>query len=298
MKPRRSIVLFVCFAMAALPAAAKLRYDPAFVVYQRDARGIPPEGVKPLFDRLLAGNQPVVLFVHGRGDEPGKSLQGGDLVEGEAVRKLEEYGTKVVLFSWDSKKGGGIFQPFDRDRPLANTPEGARRFAGVIEKLDQSLAQLAASGRRPPPLTLLAQSMGTIVLQKYVDTVGWRPPAGQARFNRVVLSSADADNLGHAAWVDKIASVERVFVTVNPSDSVLKRSKEARAPNAAALGLVPGDVLAQHPMYVHIDLDGHEVFTRGRRHPEIERFFAAVFAGTEIPPGDPLPPPGRRFRLR
>jgi pimeloyl-ACP methyl ester carboxylesterase len=276
-----------------------IKYDPQFFVYTSDATPFPLEGVKPLFDRLLRGSKPIVLFVHGRGKEPGKSLKGTGLllrevahIEGHAVKKLEDYGPAAVLFSWDSKRGRGFK---DRERPLSNTPEGARRFASVLDKLSESLAGAPASH---PPVTLLAHSMGTIVVERYVEqNGGWRSPGQGPLFSNVVLSSADADNIGHPVWVDKIASVERVFVTVNPMDPTLEDSVEARQPNAVALGRNPGPPLSNTATYAMLEVKAHEIFTKRPEHPEISNFFAAAFSGN-VPAGEALPAPGHRIRLR
>jgi hypothetical protein len=273
-----------------------LQYDPQVLVYTSDATPFRLDGVKPLFDRLLRGTKPVVLFVHGRGDEPKKSLKGTGFfanlvgVEGRAVQKLEQYGSAVVMFSWDSRRGSGLT---DRERPLANMPDAARRFAAVLGEV----AKAAAAPASRPPLTLLAHSMGAIVVQTYVQqNGGWRSPGAGPLFSNVVLSSADADNVGHPAWVDAIDGMERVFVTVNPVDPMLNDSIEARQPNALALGRDPGLPLS-NATYAMLQIRAHEIFTKKSDHPEISTFFATAFAGN-VPSGDPQPGPGHRIRLR
>ena len=270
-----------------------IQYDPQFFVYTSDATPFKLDGVKPLFDRLLRGSKPIVLFVHGRGDEPKKSLKGTGFfvglfgVEGKAVQKLEQYGSSVVLFSWDSRRGSGLT---DRERPLANMPDSARRFANVLGEVAKSLAAAPAAH---PPVTLLAHSMGTIVVQTYVQqNGGWRSPGDGRLFANVVLSSADADNLGHPAWVDKIAAVERVFVTVNPIDPTLEESVEARQPSAVALGRDPGAPLANAATYAMLQINAHEIFTKKPDHPEISKFFDAAFKGSG------QTQPGQRITLR
>lgn len=260
-----------------------LAFDPALLVYTSDKKGFRLEEIKALFDRLFRQSRPIVLFVHGRGEEPEKSLnQPGFFARligvGKAVSKLEAYGSTVVLFSWDSERGAGLK---DRTRPLANTTEGARRFASVIETLDQSLSALEASGLTHPPLTLLAHSMGTIVVQKYIESSGWPRAAGRALFTNVVLSSADVDSTGHPVWVDRVGGVERVFITVNPDDWILEGSSEDPQRIGPPLGRNPGSVLSSTATYLEIKTKAHELFARGRTHPELERFFASTFAGKD-----------------
>ncbi|MEA2344932.1 MAG: hypothetical protein QOF63_3101 [Thermoanaerobaculia bacterium] len=289
------LCLLLVLSFFAGCASSKSAFVPASLVYTADAQGFAADGVRPLFDRLLHGTQPVVLFVHGRGNEPKKSLFGGTLVEGKAVSKLEEYGVKVVLFSWDSKAES----LFGRKVPLSHMPDASMRLSQVIDALTSSIGAMEQAHVQHPPITLLAHSMGTIVVQTYAqDDHTWKTPGGRPLFTNVILSSPDADDVGHAGWVDKIASVEPVFITVNPSDPTLKDSKDARVSPAHALGLDPGNMLAAKATYVHIDEQKHEIFTKTASHPEISTFFADLFQGQEPNLGDAFAPPGHQFRLR
>ena len=272
-----------------------MKFDPALLVYTSDKRGFRAIELTPLFERLLRQNRPVVLFIHGRGGEPEKSLEGTGFirsafkVEGKAVPKIEAFGAVAAMFSWDSKRGGFLFFGLsDRERPLGNVDAAADSFKVTLDKL---AAAIATVGAARAPLTLLAHSMGTIVLQRYIEKNGWPAPVGAPLFRNVIVSSADADNLGHTAWVDRIAAVERVFITLNPKDPILEDSKEKRQPNALPLGMNPGNALSAEARYVDITIGAHEVFSKGHGHPEIERFFAAAFAGD-----DPLN--GARGRVR
>lgn len=284
---------------------ASLKYDERLLVYTSDTKGFTSSEIKPLFDRLLAGNRPIVVFVHGRGKEPGKSLQGAGFfaglggVEGRAVAKLEDYGVVVVMVSWDSRRSGFLFFGLsDRERALANAPEAGRRFGEVLGRLGESLNERAQQNLSHPPITLLAHSMGANALQKYIEqNHGWQRPTTGPVFTNVILSSADPDNLTHAPWVTEMARVERVFITVNPDDDILRRATEARPPNTVALGRDPGNVLSENPAYVFLRIDAHEIFTKRASHPRITAFFQSIFANNEVSLGTPLPPPGRRFRL-
>jgi esterase/lipase superfamily enzyme len=268
-----------------------LRYDPNKLVYTSDAKGFASAELKPLFDRLLSDTKPLVLFVHGRGDEPNKSLSparfGGHL--GGGVGKLEQYGTNVVMFSWDSKAAAGNRD--DRRRPLGNMPDAAKNLDTVLAALSQSVAEHA----NHPPVTLLAHSMGSIVVQTYLQDHSL--PARV--FTTVVLSSPDADRPGHRVWVDKIAPVAPVFVTANKNDIVLNKSLDAREPpSARALGLDPGSEVSQSATYIYLDdIKAHEIFTERGSHPEIARFFTSVFEGKPVALGSVEPGSGKRFHL-
>jgi pimeloyl-ACP methyl ester carboxylesterase len=286
---RRLIVLVA--STFVLGGCASISYDPQKVAYTSDQQAFGPGEIKPLFDRLLRGSEPVVLFVHGRGKEPRKSLEGTGFlvrpfVEGKAVSKLEAYGTKTVLFSWNSQRCGFLLVGLDnRQCPLENIegPDGgAARFKATLDALAASLTE----HRTHPPVTLVAHSMGTIVVQRYVElNDGWA--GGRKLFDNVVISSSDATSEGHAAWVEKIAAVERVFVTTNPKDPFLEKSKTATPPNLHPLGLDAGPQRSTRARYVDFDIEAHEIFTRRDDHPEISGFFDAVFKGQA--PASPAP---------
>lgn len=248
-------------------------YDPALYVYTSDSVGYRLAEVGSTFDAVLQQKLPVILFIHGRGNEPGKSLHGAGIVaqsfgvEGRAVEKLTAYGTDVVLFSWDSRRGGFLFLGLDdRVRPLENTADAAKRFGKVLVELRQSIS------RHPthPPLVLVAHSMGAVVLENYVKQSGWDGLRGGRLFDMVILTSADTDNEGHVAWVDLIARVELVYVTVNPGDYFLQNSTDQRPDGVLALGLDPGPQLSELATYIELHCERsaalafevHEVLTQ------------------------------------
>ena len=279
----RALSLSLILGAAAMPLAAGMKFDDQLLVYTSDKRGFEQAALQNEFATLLRQNRPVVLFIHGRGKEPGKSLEGAGFfarlarVEGNAVPKLEDYEAKVAMFSWNSRRCGFlIFGLDDRDCPLANMDDAQARFHTVIAALANAVNEV---GTMHPPITLLAHSMGTIVVERYVEANGWRTPGAPRLFTNVVLSSADADNLGHERWVGTISAVERVYVTVNKSDPTLEASTESRAPGALALGRDTGPLRAPNATYVDLDIKAHEIFTKRLSHPEIETFFSTIFSG-------------------
>jgi len=125
---------------------ARIKYDDNFLVYTSDTKAFQQSELGTLFDRLLAGGRPLVLFIHGRGKEPGKSLVGAGFfaglggVEGKAVQKLEAYGAVVAMFSWDSERSGFLlFGISDRARALRNTPAAAQRLQIVLDNLGAAM---------------------------------------------------------------------------------------------------------------------------------------------------------------
>ena len=89
--------------LLATSALAKLNFSRDYPLYLSDQSRYTHAQVETALDRAFSYQKPVVLFVHGRGNEPEKSLNGGTYVEGNAVHKIEQqYDVKVVMFNWDS----------------------------------------------------------------------------------------------------------------------------------------------------------------------------------------------------
>lgn len=304
------IVMF-CLGLTLIPRAlpAGMTFDQHFLVYTKEQgrpAGVAAEDVEKTFDRLLGAGRPVVLFIHGRGNEPGKSLEGTGIIlrnvahiEGRAVDKLQAYDDSTVLFSWNSKRCGFlVFGLRDRTCPLAETDAGATRLDAVLKSLDHALLKREQAHLSLPAITLVAHSMGTIVLQKFVEQHEWPRAAGHPMFTNVILTSSDADNTNHAAWVDRIGAVEHVFITVNAIDPVLAESAKDEHRSGPPLGKDPGAALAATPKYVVLQLDAHEIFAKGQNRGDVENFFAALFNGHDVPLGNHLPGQDRQFPLR
>lgn len=260
------LLILLALCMAASAATGAPAYDSRTPLYDIGAAGQAidklPEMLKAAYDK----GRPVVLYVHGRGAEPQKSFDAG-MTGGGAVPRLEkEYGVSVIMLNWKSKGKGD-----DRSDPLDNVPDAAGNLVRVLALLRQFRA---ANPQLPPP-ALLVHSMGSIVLAKTVADADWPAPAGQPLFAGVLLSEPDADSQGHAVWLAKVAAVERVFVTQNRVDSVLKRSTDARNPASNfALGLDPVAPLAVQANYVNLTdalgakgpfniVRAHQIFSKG-----------------------------------
>jgi pimeloyl-ACP methyl ester carboxylesterase len=271
---RHSLPLLLLTYCMTARSASGLTFDPATPIYTRDSRAYAVKDLSLALDAVRQSNKPIVLFIHGRGDEPGKSLRAKKnfLGLGSAVPMLEnQYGTAVLMFNWDSKAASIR----DRSRALGNAAAAADALHAVILEL-QSYYSKDPSMK---PVVLLAHSMGTIVVQKYVEKYGWS--AGRV-FANVLFTSADADNLDHAKWVERISSVERVYITINPRDKMLSGSSDLRPSGNSALGLDPGKLLAAGSFYVEVYQTGaHEIFNTAtmKGRPSVCNFFRAVLAG-------------------
>lgn len=261
----------------------KLRFDADTPLYDGQKQPWRMDQCEALLDRLVARSKPLVVFVHGRGNEPNKSLNGATLTTGKAVPKIElGYDVSVLMFNWDSAFPFLRFR--DRGRALSHTAAGAERFGELLQHLQRYFAARPALARP----VLLAHSMGSIVLQKAVDGGGW--PDAAPVFRQVVLSQPDADDIGHAAWLDRLGQKETVYVTWNADDRVLRQSDDERPNGAHALGLGSTQPLAAHCRYIDLtgmgpigqaEDDDHEVFGKGAMNGQVFvcQFFEEVVRG-------------------
>lgn len=262
-----------------------MKFNPEIPLYTSDAQGWTLGQFDAVMTKLLASGKPIVIFVHGRGKEPGKGLLGAKFTEGKAVHKIERgYDVKVLMFNWDSAFKGFSF--LDREVPLSHTSEGGAALGRVFLALQQF--QLQHPDARKP--ALLVHSMGSVVVQKAVTDGHW--PQANRLFSAVVLTQPDADDVGHAKWLGEVGNRERTFVTLNRYDHVLRRSSDARPTGARALGLDTNQPLALNVTYVDISRMGptgqkdedHEVFSKGAMNQQIFlcQFFTQALTGQPV----------------
>jgi predicted esterase len=255
----RTYLVVILMFVFSLSAQAKLEYDVNYPLYTADGTKYGFDQIHAALDTAFAPNKPVVIHIHGRGDEPLKSIEGKPLIGGATVPKIEkDFDVRVLLFNWDAQ---GLL--LDRQKPLSNIPAAVESFKKVLD----AVKSYDLIGKK---LILHAHSMGSIVLQTYILKYGWQT-TGAPLFANVLLTEPDADNLDHPIWMDQISSTENVFVTINNDDVVLGRSTDARPPGAAALGLKPTTDISSYATYLDFTKLGdkknkatlvHEIFDK------------------------------------
>jgi len=247
-----------------------LLFNPTTPLYTSDSRAWRIQDLPGVLDGLYAAGKPIVLFIHGRGKEPGKSLQGGTFAKGMAVHKLERgYDVRVLMFNWDSAFHG--FNFLDREVPLSHTKAAGESLGVVLAALKEYRTTSPAAGR----VAMLVHSMGSIVVKQAIENGLW--PDADGLFSNVIFSEPDADDVGHSDWLEPLARREQVYVTQNRDDHVLKRSTDARPAGAQALGLGTLQPLAPHASYVDLTNMGpigkkdedHEVFGKGAMNGQL-----------------------------
>lgn len=274
------------FVPGSVIQAKELKFDPTKRLYTSDKAGYKVSKLPALLDRLLSNGKPVILFVHGRGNEPKKSLEGGRFI-GRAVYKLESgYDANVLMFSWDSKRGKGLK---DRGRPLSNMLVASKEFLKILE----GIKQYRKSHPQSKPIALISHSMGNIVIESAVKNLdGWIENDGKPLFSNILLSASDADDVEHAEWVEQISATENVYITINADDKVLKKSND-RPSGTAPMGLEPGSKLANKATYVDVTRLGkrkgkktkkHELFNKPGMYDQVHvcQFFHQVLTGESV----------------
>jgi len=243
------------------------------------------ESYKQRLPLWLAAQPPALLFVHGRGDEPAKSVIGlpvgwGDSMRGQALRKLAYRGVSPLMFNWNSVARG-----LDRDCPKQNVEAAAQAFTELLQVHADLLKQ------RPdlPRPVLLVHSMGALVIQSVVEQKRW--PATSRLFQRIVFSEPDVDRQGHEVWMSALADQESVWVTWTRTDLVLNFAWDDRSRDIRSLGLgVPrGEPLAKGVRYVDLSEASrfnHTVVVEGTHKPGswVNAFFNRLFSGQDVNP--------------
>ncbi|MBC7467034.1 MAG: alpha/beta hydrolase [Bdellovibrio sp.] len=268
----------IAFAQTGTVEILKYNFDAKYPLYLRDGSKFGFENIDQAMDRAYTAGKPVVLFVHGRGSEPNKSLDKATFVEGGAVRKIEDqYKATVVLFSWDSQ----AFL-FDRTKPLSKMKESADSFALVMMGMNRYFEKHPLL-KRP---TLIGHSMGSIVLETYVKKYGWFPQATAPVFSKVFFTSPDSDNINHWVWLHEIGRLEKVYLTINKSDGILRNSNNDRDNGAKPLGYRPVLPYSENITYLELtDVAGgaHEVFNKDNMMSQVNycQIFDRIFHGTD-----------------
>lgn len=241
-------------------------------VYDSGRRAYGMDGLNQAFAAVTEGRPDnVIVYVHGRGcgggGEPKKSLDG-------VVPAMEkDYTGKVLMFYWPGSASGCPLG-FPESRARAAGPA----FAGLMSSLAAFKADHAAelSGTK---FVLLTHSMGGLVLESATAESGVES-LPKDLFASVVVNASATSLKGHDVWERRLTFGERVYVTENGNDSVLK---SAAITEGARLGKSLGkSKLASRTTYVdftanHVD---HAYFVAGGQFGDaMKAFYRAVMDG-------------------
>ena len=128
-------------------------------------------------------------------------------------------------------------------------------------------------------INLLIHSLGNYLVESFI-----RSPVftGETRiFDNIIFHQADVDNRKHTEWIDRVEHGQRIYVTINEFDLILKKSDII---NPARLGNTVEGVTAALPLY--IDFTGgehvrgnHNFFQPKSENLTIAEFFQQVLTG-------------------
>lgn len=219
----------------------------------------------------------ILFYIPGRGIEPLKSK----LVIIPALEK--EYGVEVWMFLWPSSPG----------ITFLGYPKAKAQAASA--HLKEAFRFIEHYSERKTTCNLFVHSMGNLVFQYFIE----RYQAGSFPadlFNNVILNAADTDE-ENSAWIDAIDFCERVYITHDQRDFVLKLS--SLGPNNGKKRLGQTGLPAGNGKVRSIDCSGSTCF--GSRHeyyrwpytsrnPQLKQVFYCLFNVAYIPDGCDLTP--------
>lgn len=235
----------------------------------------PPSRIefKKVRDRLLKEKRNAVLYVHGFNTPFLRSLEHGLMLQ-----KL--YGVEPIIFSWPSNPGGFKTEEYRRAKQVAKASFGA--MDRVMEKLGSYLREpfnrdaLQSCGIK---FNMINYSLGNYLFMHYVRDAVYE---GETRvFDNLVLCQADVDNKDHAFWVEAIRVGQRVYVTINENDWVLKWSDLNG--QQARLGRKGRNLDADNASYFNFtdgpDVDNTHAVWREDTNKHVRKFFDLVLNG-------------------
>ncbi|GEM_PF-1385184 len=226
--------------------------------------------IDTILDKIYAAKKPIVLYVHGRGNEPKKTLKE------HIVETLEkDYGIKVLMFNWNSKA-------LLLHRPVNEALEGGVSLRNVIERLAKY--RLSNPDKKVIPVSLLVHSMGNIAFRKAMEEFPVELNS-EPVFTNILMTGSDEDAEGHNIWVEQLKSDGTILITFNEQDGTLSYSHhpDGKSP----LGLNPKLPLANNAYYMNVTgLVGkvHRVFTKGKQHNRVGicNIFTSMLRGEKL----------------
>lgn len=277
-----------------------------------------------LVRRLRAKKRQLLFFVHGYNNDIKDVLQ--------AAFELEkEYDVEVLPFSWPAN-GGGVHGKLS----YLSDKRDARASAGALERTlkmvshylmkisessrealrkkacekfpenaEQRDALYAKLLRKECPFTINAMfhSMGNYLYKQMLKST--ISEGNELIFDNVVLCQADANNAGHADWVDRIRHNRRVFITINENDYALRLSRiKPGDAQRARLGHFVKRLDSRIAYYVNLTTaswvkESHSPFGEpAEKNDDLAAFFERAFAGKPAEEGLRYKEEGNWYELR
>ena len=173
------------------------------------------------FLRIMKTKKDVVFFVHGNNQTPIKNL--------EKAHKIEKnFGVEVIVFSWPSRpphEGIPLWEKKKRYKIAIKNAEISKvALDKSFEKLNDYL-QLYSTPDCTTSISLIVHSLGNYLFKSLIiSPEEYRNET--SIFTNIILHQADTHANSHEKWVDEIAAGQRVYITINEHDSILKLSEK------------------------------------------------------------------------
>lgn len=199
-----------------------------------------------------------VLSVHGYGNTFLESLESASKLQRKYRSDRKTEAVNVVLFSWPSNPGGSlgtIVKPISSYRQaqlVAMASAGA--LASAIDKLwtffVRPALDQASHNRRLVKfsMNLHVHSRGNLILETLARNSDLLD--SETIFDNIILHQADVDADGHADWVNKLEIQQRIIITINASDRILRLSDSI---NPMRLGTAQSGLSAKA---IYVDFSG------------------------------------------
>ncbi len=191
----------------------------------------------------------------------------------------QRYDLDLIAFSWPSNPGGFVTTEYTKARQAAKA--SANALDRILEKMGRYLStrSLEEVSNCQVSLNLLAHSLGNFLMESYI-----RNPVFSTEtriFDHVIFHQADVDVQSHIEWIDRVIAGQRLYVTINESDNILKASDTI---NPARLGNTLEGLTARRPIYVDFTNGqnvgrSHNLFLDVENNAKVHNFFQRVFTG-------------------
>lgn len=154
----------------------------------------------------------IVLFIHGRDEEPSKEFR--------LLSTLEDrYHVKMIMLRWPSWTN--FFS-----RPVKNAQDTSEELSDIFWQL-KDYKETNPNEFNHRKVSVIFYSMGNIVLETFAkyNTDSFNSDDGEKLFSNLSLISADVGLYNHKEWLNRVDFAENKYVFMNHSDIVLNSSK-------------------------------------------------------------------------
>ncbi|SBO44708.1 alpha/beta hydrolase [Cyanobium sp. NIES-981] len=189
-----------------------------------------------------------VISVHGYSADFKESLEGAWELQ---TRYMD---ANIILFSWPADPGGSIGSVID---PI-NSFKKAERAAQLSALAFHELLERVYAFFVRPTVVKFTHLNGTPSLSIHLHSLGcsmlkWLPFDGSSLYSNLFLSNiiihqAAVPRRNHNEWIDRLGCAEKIYVTLNRFDSVLRSSYNVVNPEA--LGSSSTGLIAARPVYI------------------------------------------------